>query len=124
MTSPMTTTLKTGLIGNLALIAMFALSLSLSPAQKAYAATVSESQVESASSASVLLAPHVQLEEGTVLKAGVEITDKKDESASIVDELVNTAQMKHPRTETLDKKVKTHNPGHRKVSAKSFNPLN
>lgn len=124
MTSPMTISLKTGRIGNPALIAMFALSLSLSPAQKAYAAAVSESQVESASSASVLLAPHVQLEEGTVLKAGVEITDKKDENASIVDELVNTAQMKHPRTETLDKKVKTHNSGHRKVIAKSFDALN
>ncbi|MDX2105279.1 MAG: hypothetical protein SFY67_02655 [Candidatus Melainabacteria bacterium] len=118
----MTTYLKTGKIGNLALIALLALSQSL--VQPVMAAGLSESDVESAGSASVLLAPHVQLQEGTVLKAGVEITDKKDENTTIIDELVNTAHLKHPRTETLDKKVKTHNSGHRKVIAKSFDALN
>lgn len=118
----MTTHLKTGKISNLALIVLLVLSQSL--VKPVMAAALSESDVESAGSASVLLAPHVQLEEGTVLKAGVEITDKKDENATIIDELVNAAHLKHPRTETLDKKVKTHNSGHRKMLAKSFDALN
>jgi len=111
-------TSKTGKIGNLALIALLAL------VQPASGAAMSEAKADSLPSQNVLMTPHVKLEEGTVLQAGVEITDKKDENATIIDELVNTAQEKHPRTETLDKKVKTHNSGHRKVIAKSFDALN
>jgi hypothetical protein len=114
----MTTSSKTSKIGNLALIALLAL------VQPAYGAALSETDSDSLPSQNVLMTPHVKLEEGTVLQAGVEITDKKDENATIIDELVNTAQEKHPRTETLDKKVKTHNSGHRKVIAKSFDALN
>lgn len=123
----MTSNKKAGKASNLALIALLAFSLSLSIAQPGGAAALSESSqsdIQPPEAATVLLAPHVELKEGTVLKAGVEITDKKDENTSIVDELVNTAQLKHPRTETLDKKVKSHNSGHRKVIAKSFDALN
>lgn len=118
MASPMTTSFKSSKTGKLAILAVLAL------VQPAYGAAMSEAQADSLPAQSVLMTPHMKLEEGTVLQAGVEITDKKDENATIVDELVNTAQEKHPRTETLDKKVKTHNSGHRKVIAKSFDALN
>lgn len=114
----MTTSFKSSKTGKLAILAVLAL------VQPAYGAAMSEAQADSLPAQSVLMTPHMKLEEGTVLQAGVEITDKKDENATIVDELVNTAQEKHPRTETLDKKVKTHNSGHRKVIAKSFDALN
>lgn len=118
MASPMTTSFKSSKTGKLALLTVLVL------VQPAYGAVLSESEADSRSAQSVLMTPHMKLEEGTVLQAGVEITDKKDENATIVDELVSTAQEKHPRTETLDKKVKTHNSGHRKVIAKSFDALN
>ncbi len=102
---------KTALFG---LISLFLISN-----QPIFGATVTEE----APSPTVLLAPHVELDESSVLKAGVEINTKGD-NLSIVDELVNTAHLKHPRTETLNNKVKTYKSMPRKTLAKGLDALN
>lgn len=114
----MTTRLKSGKIRTTALLALIATTLVLH--QPLFAASITEP----APAPTVLLHPHMQLDESSMLKAGVEITAKGENPPTIVDELVNMAHLKHPRTETLDNKVKTYKSAHRKALAKSLDALN